>query len=232
MQEQRHTQKERQRDTHIRRQRKRERERERKKDTAREKRQREQASESDHCCVQEARSPSAQAASPSKFSAPSLDATAPECASSCLPSALPLHLPLWLPPSHSHYHFLHFACCYDEIRGTQDFKICSSPADSLHDSLSLLLSLTCRFSDSLSGWLVHCLAFLRELTEPTVSITSTDGPVADTADAEVAVAERAATAIHALIAAAEVSQAAVPAPAPEAAGTQGVSLCLCLPLSV
>ena len=33
-------------------------------------------------------------------------------------------------------HTLHYACCYDEIKGTQDFKICSSHADSLHDSLS------------------------------------------------------------------------------------------------
>ena len=32
--------------------------------------------------------------------------------------------------------FLHYACCYDEIKGTQDFKICSSHADSLNDSLS------------------------------------------------------------------------------------------------
>ena len=30
---------------------------------------------------------------------------------------------------------LHYTCCYDEIKGTQDFKICPSHADSLRDSL-------------------------------------------------------------------------------------------------
>ena len=40
-------------------------------------------------------------------------------------------------PTPSHTHFtMHYTCCYDEIKGTQSFKICSSHADSLNDSLS------------------------------------------------------------------------------------------------
>ena len=48
---------------------------------------------------------------------------------------------------------LHYTCCYDEIKRTQDFKICLSHADSLHDSLCrcLTLSMSACLSVLLSG---------------------------------------------------------------------------------
>ena len=50
-----------------------------------------------------------------------------------------LILSLWNPVyTHTHTFIitLHYTCCYDEIKGTQDLKNCSH-ADSLHNALSL-----------------------------------------------------------------------------------------------
>ena len=57
------------------------------------------------------------------------------------------HLPLCyvIIPVYNHTHTLiitlHYACCYYEIKGIQDFKLYVSHADSLCDSLSLCYAL-------------------------------------------------------------------------------------------
>ena len=58
-------------------------------------------------------------------------------------------------PVYTHTHTLIITLhhtCYDEIKGTQDFKTCSSHADSLHDSLLLVcLSVCCSLSSNLAA---------------------------------------------------------------------------------
>ena len=44
------------------------------------------------------------------------------------------------PLSVSHTHTLHYNCCYHDIKGTQDFKICSSHVDSLYEGLYLCVT--------------------------------------------------------------------------------------------
>ena len=41
-------------------------------------------------------------------------------------------------------HIFFLLYCYDEIKGTQDFKMCPSDTASIHDSLSLYLTHICK----------------------------------------------------------------------------------------